>query len=223
MNDSIPEGARPVARVLLLDASQRLLLLNAEHASDGYRFWLTPGGGLVAWNAVRALRRRLAGSYMKKQAWTLQSVLGSGLGDTFICGTGSGTTSTNDSLLRELTMIAFVRERRTATSSATGGGACKRFKFQPKNLRHGGSRNWETILFAASTRMSQSTVGFDYLLGGRPTKRWSRHPSRQSRLVSLAAQKTRGSARLIAKPVKLPAPCRLESCQFRSDTPDCDP
>ena len=47
MNDeTIPEGARPVARVLLLDARDRLLLLNAEHASDGYRFWVTPGGGI---------------------------------------------------------------------------------------------------------------------------------------------------------------------------------
>jgi 8-oxo-dGTP pyrophosphatase MutT (NUDIX family) len=46
MNNTIPEGARPVARVLLLDARDRLLLLNAEHASDGYRFWVTPGGGL---------------------------------------------------------------------------------------------------------------------------------------------------------------------------------
>jgi len=131
------------------------------------------GSGLrraVAWNPVRVLRRRLAGSYVKKQAWTLQSVLGSGLGGTFICGTGSGTTSTNDSLLRELTIIAFVRERRTATSSATGGGACERFKFQLKNLRHGGSRNLETILFGASTRMSQSTVGFDPLTRRPPNR-----------------------------------------------------
>lgn len=167
MNDTIPQGARPVARVLLLDASQRLLLLNAEHASDGYRFWITPGGGL---ESVRALRRRLAGSYVRKHAWTFQSVLGSGLGGTFICGTGSGTTSTNDSLLRELMIIAFVRERRTATLSATGGGACKRFKFRLKNSRHGGSRNLETILFGASTRMGQSTVGFDSLARRPPNK-----------------------------------------------------
>ena len=58
MNDSIPEGARPVARVLLLDASQRLLLLNAEHASDGYRFWLTPGGGLESGESFEEAARR---------------------------------------------------------------------------------------------------------------------------------------------------------------------
>ena len=46
MDNIIPMGARPVARVLLLDAKDRLLLLNAERASDGYRFWVTPGGGL---------------------------------------------------------------------------------------------------------------------------------------------------------------------------------
>jgi 8-oxo-dGTP pyrophosphatase MutT (NUDIX family) len=58
MNDSIPEGARPVARVLLFDASQRLLLLNAEHASDGYRFWLTPGGGLECGESFEEAARR---------------------------------------------------------------------------------------------------------------------------------------------------------------------
>jgi len=42
----IPEGARPVARLLVVDARQRLLLLHAERASDGHRFWVTPGGGL---------------------------------------------------------------------------------------------------------------------------------------------------------------------------------
>jgi 8-oxo-dGTP pyrophosphatase MutT (NUDIX family) len=46
MTDTIPKGARPVARVLLIDGRQRILLLNAEHKSDGHRFWVTPGGGL---------------------------------------------------------------------------------------------------------------------------------------------------------------------------------
>jgi len=58
MNNAIPEGARPVARVLLLDASQRLLLLNAAHASDGYRFWLTPGGGLESGESFEEAARR---------------------------------------------------------------------------------------------------------------------------------------------------------------------
>jgi 8-oxo-dGTP pyrophosphatase MutT (NUDIX family) len=46
MNDAIPEGARLVARVLLLGPGCRVLLLHAEHAADGSRFWVTPGGGL---------------------------------------------------------------------------------------------------------------------------------------------------------------------------------
>ena len=41
-----------------LDASQRLLLLNAEHASDGYRFWLTPGGGLESGESFEEAARR---------------------------------------------------------------------------------------------------------------------------------------------------------------------
>lgn len=94
----------------------------------------------AAWSPVRASRRRLVGSYLKKQDWTFQSDLASGLGGTLICGTGGGTISTNDSLLREQTMIAFVQERRTATSSATGSGACKRCKFRLKRLPHGCSR-----------------------------------------------------------------------------------
>jgi len=46
MNHAIPEGARAVARVLLVGPGERLLLLHAEHAADGHTFWLTPGGGL---------------------------------------------------------------------------------------------------------------------------------------------------------------------------------
>jgi 8-oxo-dGTP pyrophosphatase MutT (NUDIX family) len=46
MTDDIPAGARPVARVLLFDAQDRLLLLQAVHAADGYTFWTAPGGGL---------------------------------------------------------------------------------------------------------------------------------------------------------------------------------
>jgi 8-oxo-dGTP pyrophosphatase MutT (NUDIX family) len=42
----VPEGARPAARVLLLDARDRLLLLEAEEKATGHRFWITPGGGL---------------------------------------------------------------------------------------------------------------------------------------------------------------------------------
>ena len=46
MNEDIPAGARPVARVLLLDTQDRLLLLRAVHAADGYAFWTAPGGGV---------------------------------------------------------------------------------------------------------------------------------------------------------------------------------
>jgi 8-oxo-dGTP pyrophosphatase MutT (NUDIX family) len=57
----VPEGARPVARVLLFDKQHRLLLLNAERPPDGHRFWVTPGGGLESGEtferaAVRELR-----------------------------------------------------------------------------------------------------------------------------------------------------------------------
>ena len=58
MNDLIPEGARPVARVLLLDPGDRLLLLHAEQASDGHRFWVTPGGGLQPGETFKEAARR---------------------------------------------------------------------------------------------------------------------------------------------------------------------
>jgi 8-oxo-dGTP pyrophosphatase MutT (NUDIX family) len=44
--EDIPAGARAVARVLLLDKQDRLLLLRAVHKADGYTFWTAPGGGL---------------------------------------------------------------------------------------------------------------------------------------------------------------------------------
>src|SRR5262245_61511772 len=47
-DEDIPAGARPVARVLLIDTQDRLLLLQAVHAADGYTFWTAPGGGLEA-------------------------------------------------------------------------------------------------------------------------------------------------------------------------------
>jgi 8-oxo-dGTP pyrophosphatase MutT (NUDIX family) len=46
VNDGVPAGARAVARVLVLDSEDRLLLLKAVHAADGYTFWTAPGGGL---------------------------------------------------------------------------------------------------------------------------------------------------------------------------------
>lgn len=58
MMDDIPAGARPVARVLLLDPDDRLLLLKAVHAADGYTFWTAPGGGLEAGESFEDAARR---------------------------------------------------------------------------------------------------------------------------------------------------------------------
>jgi 8-oxo-dGTP pyrophosphatase MutT (NUDIX family) len=44
--EAIPEGARRAARVLLLDAGGRLLLLRARESRTGLEFWVMPGGGL---------------------------------------------------------------------------------------------------------------------------------------------------------------------------------
>jgi 8-oxo-dGTP pyrophosphatase MutT (NUDIX family) len=54
----VPPGARAVARILLLDAEDRLLLLRAVHAADGYTFWTAPGGGLEAGEDFTAAARR---------------------------------------------------------------------------------------------------------------------------------------------------------------------
>jgi 8-oxo-dGTP pyrophosphatase MutT (NUDIX family) len=58
MDQAIPKEARPVARVLLVGPGKRLLLLHAEHASDGHRFWLTPGGGLEPEESFEDAARR---------------------------------------------------------------------------------------------------------------------------------------------------------------------
>ena len=57
-NDAIPAGSRPVARILLLDTQDRLLLLQAVHAADGYTFWTAPGGGLEAAESFEDAARR---------------------------------------------------------------------------------------------------------------------------------------------------------------------
>jgi 8-oxo-dGTP pyrophosphatase MutT (NUDIX family) len=54
----VPTGARPVARVLLLDTEDRLLLLQAVHAADGYTFWTAPGGGLEPGETFEDAARR---------------------------------------------------------------------------------------------------------------------------------------------------------------------
>jgi len=45
MHAHVPRGARPAARVFLVDGANRVLLLEARN-SDGETFWLMPGGGL---------------------------------------------------------------------------------------------------------------------------------------------------------------------------------
>ena len=53
-----PPGARPVARILLFDPQDRLLLLQAVHAADGYTFWTAPGGGVEPGETFEAAARR---------------------------------------------------------------------------------------------------------------------------------------------------------------------
>jgi 8-oxo-dGTP pyrophosphatase MutT (NUDIX family) len=58
VSNDVPVGARPVARILLLDASDRLLLLRAVHAADGYTFWVAPGGGVEPGETFEDAARR---------------------------------------------------------------------------------------------------------------------------------------------------------------------
>ena len=58
MNGDVPTGARPVARIVLLDTSERLLLLQAVHAADGYTFWTAPGGGVEPGETFEDAARR---------------------------------------------------------------------------------------------------------------------------------------------------------------------
>jgi 8-oxo-dGTP pyrophosphatase MutT (NUDIX family) len=54
----IPPGSRPVARILVLDPENRLLLLQAVHAADGYTFWTAPGGGVEPGESFEEAARR---------------------------------------------------------------------------------------------------------------------------------------------------------------------
>lgn len=55
----MPEGARPAARVLVLDAQHRLLLHQAQDAT-GHRWWVAPGGGLEPGESFEDAARREA-------------------------------------------------------------------------------------------------------------------------------------------------------------------
>lgn len=53
----MPEGSRPAARVLVLDAQHRLLLHQGEDAT-GHRWWVAPGGGLEPGESFEDAARR---------------------------------------------------------------------------------------------------------------------------------------------------------------------
>jgi 8-oxo-dGTP pyrophosphatase MutT (NUDIX family) len=55
--DGVPAGARPASRVLVLDASGRLLLLHAQESVD-HRWWVAPGGGLEPGESFEDAARR---------------------------------------------------------------------------------------------------------------------------------------------------------------------
>ena len=58
MNGVIPAGSRPVARVLLINGDDRLLLLQGQDSSDGHRWWVTPGGGLESGESFESAAER---------------------------------------------------------------------------------------------------------------------------------------------------------------------
>ncbi len=55
---TIPTGARPAARVLVLSGQDRLLLLEAQDVPGGHRWWVAPGGGLQAGETFEAAAQR---------------------------------------------------------------------------------------------------------------------------------------------------------------------
>lgn len=55
---TVPSGARPSARVLVLSEQNRLLLLEARDAPGGHRWWVAPGGGLEAGETFEAAAER---------------------------------------------------------------------------------------------------------------------------------------------------------------------
>ena len=58
MANDVPSDARPVARVLLIDQSSRILLLRALDRVNRQNWWVTPGGGLESGESFEAAARR---------------------------------------------------------------------------------------------------------------------------------------------------------------------
>ena len=57
---TVPTGARPSARVILLDPSDRLLLLHCRDEGNDHSWWVTPGGGLSGAESFEAAALREA-------------------------------------------------------------------------------------------------------------------------------------------------------------------
>ena|SRR5688572_15847347 len=56
-HETIPDGARPAARVLVISDADTILLLHAQDF-EGHRWWLMPGGGLDAGESFEEAARR---------------------------------------------------------------------------------------------------------------------------------------------------------------------
>ena len=73
MELSIPAGARAAARVLVFDAQDRLLLLEAQDAPGGHRWWIAPGGGVQDGESFEAAAQRElheeTGLLLEVQGW----------------------------------------------------------------------------------------------------------------------------------------------------------
>ena len=54
----VDPGVRRAVRVLLVDDSERVLLLRSQHPDSGVVFWLAPGGGIDAGEDAPAAARR---------------------------------------------------------------------------------------------------------------------------------------------------------------------
>ena len=58
IGDGIPDGARPVGRVVVLGPEEQVLLLEAQELEGGPKWWVTPGGGLKPGETFEAAAAR---------------------------------------------------------------------------------------------------------------------------------------------------------------------